>query len=110
MVPFLYHNLIRHKVPVGIIIWFLVAHQQYGAAAGAPGAAAAAVNIEQNQYKAPSPASAAVAAVVAAVITGIKWSYSSKYHNGTWYVLHNTDHCTAVRIRIRTQSTYSDIP
>ena len=37
----------------------LVAHQQYRAAAGA---AIAAVNIEHHQYKAPSPASAAVAA------------------------------------------------
>ena len=39
----------------------IVANQQYRAEAGAPGAAAA-VNIEQHQYKAPSTASAAVAA------------------------------------------------
>ena len=38
----------------------LIADQQYRAAAGAPGAAA--VNIEQHQYKEPTPASAAVAA------------------------------------------------
>ena len=74
----------------------LVAHQQYGAAAGAAGAAAAAVNIEQNQYKGPSPASAAVAAVAAAVIIGTRCYYCSKYHTGTSYVQHSTDHCTAV--------------
>ena len=39
----------------------LVADQQYRASTGAPGAAAA-VNIEQDQYKGPSPTSAAVAA------------------------------------------------
>ena len=39
----------------------LVADQNYSAAAGAPRAAVAG-NIEQDQYKAPSPASAAVAA------------------------------------------------
>ena len=65
---------------------------EYRAAAGAPGAAAA-VNIEQHQYKAPSPASAAVAA---AVIAG-RYYYISKYHTGTWYVQRNTDHCTAVK-------------
>ena len=58
----------------------LVADQQYRAAAGALGAAAA-VNIEQHQYKAPSPASTAVAQVAAAVITG-RYDYSSKYHTG----------------------------
>ena len=36
----------------------LVPDQQYRAAAGAPGAAAA-INIEQHQYEAPSPASVA---------------------------------------------------
>jgi len=40
----------------------LVENQQYKAAAGAPGAAAATVNIQQHQYKAPTRASAAVAA------------------------------------------------
>ena len=83
----------------------LVADQQYRAGAGAPGAAAA-VNIEQYQYKAP-PASAAVAAVAAAVITGIRCCNSSKYHTGTWYVQHNTDRCTVVRVRVRIQRTYS---
>ena len=50
----------------------VVEDQQYRAAAGAPGAAVATYIIEQHQYKAPSPASAAVAAVAAAVITGIR--------------------------------------
>ena len=58
--PFL-HNLIRHNIPQAYNM-ILAAHQQYSAVAGAPGAAAAAVNIEQHQYNAPSPASAAVAA------------------------------------------------
>ena len=57
--PFL-HNLIRHNIPQAYNM-ILAAHQQYSAVAGAPGAAAA-VNIEQHQYNAPSPASAAVAA------------------------------------------------
>ena len=39
-----------------------VADQQYRAAAGAPGAASAAVNMEQCQYQAPSTAPAAVTA------------------------------------------------
>ena len=65
-----------------------VEDQQYRAAAGAPGAAVATYIIEQHQYKAPSPASAAVAAVAAAVITGIRCYYSRKYHAGTWYVQH----------------------
>ena len=58
---FLYHNLIRHKIPQHNNM-ISVGDQQYRAAAGAPGAAAATVNVEQHQYKAPSTASAAVAA------------------------------------------------
>ena len=39
-----------------------VADQHYRAAAGAPGAATAVVNVEQHQYEEPSPASAALTA------------------------------------------------
>ena len=56
MEPLLYDNLIRHNVTI------FVADPQYRAAVRAPGAASAAVNMEQCQYQAPSTAPAAVTA------------------------------------------------
>ena len=53
------------------------------------------ISIADQQYRAAAEAAAAV-------ITGIRCYYSSKYHTGTWYVQHNTDHYTAVlSVRIR---------